>query len=251
MNYDQIKAFLDKEVQKRNNTFELSQNASADPVQIASIYKDEFISLICALFAYGNAKQIVKFLSSLDFSILNSSEEDIKKELKNKYYRFQTPHDIIAFFIALRRIKQENSLNDIFLKGYDKQNILTGVNEIINQINKHSNLQTHGFKFLISQKYNKTSNSTYKRWLMFLRWMVRKDNIDMGLWSGVSKANLLIPLDTHTHKVSLYYNLIQRKSYDFKAVLQLSDTLRSFDENDPIKYDFALYRLGQEKLFTN
>jgi uncharacterized protein (TIGR02757 family) len=76
--------------------------------------------------------------------------------------------------------------------------------------------------------------------------MVRSDEIDLGLWSGVDRSNLLIPLDTHTFNVSKKLGLLKRKSYDLKAVLELTDTLKSFDKSDPIKYDFALYRIGQE-----
>jgi uncharacterized protein (TIGR02757 family) len=77
--------------------------------------------------------------------------------------------------------------------------------------------------------------------------MVREDNIDLGLWKSVNKADLLLPLDTHTFSVSHSLGLLKRKTYDLKAVLELTDILKSFDKSDPIKYDFALYRIGQEK----
>ena len=80
---------------------------------------------------------------------------------------------------------------------------------------------------------------------MFLRWMVRDSDIDLGLFKRLPKNKLLIPLDVHTHKVSLALGLIKRRSYDFKAVADLSLKLREFDLDDPIKYDFALYRIGQ------
>jgi uncharacterized protein (TIGR02757 family) len=93
-----------------------------------------------------------------------------------------------------------------------------------------------------------TSAGTYKRYMMYLRWMVRKDALDMGLWSKIDKKDLLMPLDTHTFQVSRRLGLLNRKTYDMKASIELTDTLRTFDVTDPIKYDFALYRLGQEKL---
>jgi uncharacterized protein (TIGR02757 family) len=70
----------------------------------------------------------------------------------------------------------------------------------------------------------------------------------MGLWSKIDKKDLIIPLDTHTFQVSRRVGLLTRKSYDMRAALELTDRLRSFDPLDPIKYDFALYRLGQERL---
>ena len=90
-----------------------------------------------------------------------------------------------------------------------------------------------------------------KRYNMFLRWVVRNDELDLGLWSGIDTAHLLMPLDTHTHKVALKLGLMRRKSYDFKAVLELTENLRKFDAKDPIKYDFALYRLGQSKEYLD
>jgi len=83
---------------------------------------------------------------------------------------------------------------------------------------------------------------------MYFRWMVREDKLDLGLWSGIKKSNLIIPLDTHTHKVSLKLGLISRKSYDLKSAINLTNALKEFDNLDPIKYDFALYRIGQEGL---
>ncbi len=70
----------------------------------------------------------------------------------------------------------------------------------------------------------------------------------MGLWSKIDKRDLIIPLDTHTFNVSLRLGLLTRKTYDLKASLELTAKLREFDESDPIKYDFAIYRLGQENI---
>lgn len=91
-------------------------------------------------------------------------------------------------------------------------------------------------------------NGAYKRYNMFLRWMVREDNLDMGLWSKIDKKDLIIPLDTHTFKVSQKLGLLDRKTYDLKAAVMLTEKLKEFDSSDPVKYDFALYRLGQEKI---
>lgn len=217
---------------------------------MAHRYKDPTISLICALFAYGNVKQIVKFLDSLDFSLLNKSEEEIKEALKNHYYRFQKSEDVIALFIALKRVNEKSTLEDIFKIGYEKnRNVVEGINEIIKTLHVEYPHATQGYNFLISNITTKTKGAgALKRWMMFLRWMVRDDNIDMGLWSGVDKADLIIPLDTHTFNVSKKLGLLQRKSYDLQAAIELTETLKSFDASDPMKYDFALYRIGQEKI---
>ncbi len=246
---NKIKQMLDNEVINRNNNFELSYD-KADPLLIATRYRDETISLICALFAYGNAKLIVKFLDSLDFSLLDSSDEVIKKSLSKHYYRFQNSDDVVAIFIALKRLKKIDSIENLFYNGYkDNHDILDGLWSFISALKEVYPYESRGYKFLIGSVPKKVNSAgTYKRYLMYLRWMVRSDELDLGLWSKIDKKDLLMPLDTHTFKVSQKLGLLERKTYDMKATLELTDRLKSFDSLDPIKYDFALYRLGQEKV---
>lgn len=240
-----LKEILDYEMNCRNNSCELSDD-KPDPLMVAKRYNDETIALICAIFAYGNAKQIVKFLNSLDFSILESSEEKIKQELKHHYYRFQKPNDVVDIFIALKRLKEISSIEDIVANEYKKSgNILDGLNSLIENIkNISNNSKTQGFDFLVG---NKNSNSPHKRYMMYFRWMTRFDSLDMGLWSKIDKSDLILPLDTHTFHVCGKLGLLSRKTYDLKAALEATQSLKKFDKNDPIKYDFALYRIGQEK----
>lgn len=246
-----LKALLDAEVAKRARANELCEDR-LDPVMVARRYNDEFISLVCALFAYGNVKQIVKFLNSLDFNLLNDNEESIKERLKMYYYRFQTSSDIIAIFIALNRLKKISTLEKIFVEAYSKEkNPIDGINALIKNIYNIYNYNSSGYRFLVSTITTTTKGSgALKRWMLFLRWMVRRDGIDMGLWSGVDQKDLIIPLDTHTFNVSKALGLLDRKSYDLQSAIELTHTLREFDEADPLKYDFAIYRIGQEKLLT-
>ncbi|WP_072680939.1 TIGR02757 family protein [Arcobacter sp. LA11] len=250
-----IKALLDKEVSSRNSNCELSYD-KPDPLLVASRYKDEYTILLCALFAYGNAKLIVKFLDSLDFSLLDESEEKIDKELEGFYYRFQNSEDVKKIFKTFRQMKQEDSLNNIFLKGYKKENsVLEGLDSVINKIHSVANYKSKGFTFLVSKPFKRDKQGNikeigtapYKRWNMFLRWMVRNDELDLGLWREIDKKDLILPLDTHTFKVSQKLGLLKRKTYDLKSAIEITYKLKKFDMNDPIKYDFALYRIGQEK----
>ncbi|RXJ69295.1 TIGR02757 family protein [Halarcobacter ebronensis] len=252
----EIKELLDKEIALRNSDFELSYE-KPDPLLVAKRYEDEYIILLCALFAYGKASLIVKLLDNFDFSLLRQSEEKIDKELDRFYYRFQNNQDIKTIFKTFRRMKQENSLNEIFLKAYKKDNdILEGLDFLIENIYKYSNYDSQGFTFLISNRLKRDSkgkikemgNAPYKRWHMYLRWMVRLDSLDLGLWKGVEKSDLILPLDTHTFKVSQKLGLLDRKIYDLKSALLVTQKLKEFDVTDPIKYDFALYRIGQERI---
>ncbi|WP_457744457.1 DUF2400 family protein, partial [Sulfurimonas sp.] len=109
-----VKERLDAEVLKRNTTDEVSEE-KLDPILVAKRYNDPNIALICALFSYGNVAQIVKFLNGLDFSLLEKSNEEIKKNLQNHYYRFQKSEDIVALFIALKRLNAVTTIETLFV----------------------------------------------------------------------------------------------------------------------------------------
>lgn len=252
----ELKELLEKEASFRNSEDELNEQ-KPDPLFVAKRYKDEYISLICALFAYGKASLIVKFLNSLDFSILDKSEDVIRDSLKGYYYRFQSENDIQEFFIALSRLKKANSLNKLFISSYsNSKDICEGIDLLIKSIYEINPYDSRGYKFLLSSPFKrdkqnnikKIGNAAYKRWFMYLRWMVRNDNLDMGLWYDVNPKDLLLPLDTHTFNVSNKIGLINRKNCDLYASYLLTEKLKEFDKEDPIKFDFALYRIGQEKL---
>lgn len=81
---------------------------------------------------------------------------------------------------------------------------------------------------------------------MFLRWMVRQDDkgVDFGFWRQINPRQLLMPLDVHVDRIARRLGLIERKQTDWRTVLELTETLRHFDPEDPVKYDFALFGLG-------
>jgi uncharacterized protein (TIGR02757 family) len=88
--------------------------------------------------------------------------------------------------------------------------------------------------------------SAAKRINMFLRWMVRQDNagVDFGIWKSISASKLSCPLDVHSGNVARKLGLLTRKQNDSKALLELDNSLKLLDSNDPVKYDFALFGLG-------
>lgn len=242
-----LKLRLDEEVMRRNSYDEISLE-NPDPILIAREYKEEYTALVCALFAYGKVENIIKFLDSLDMHLLDADEKIIREKLGKHYYRFQNSEDIIQFFITLSRLKKEASLNSLFLLGYEKErDVIAGINMLLEKMLAINPYRSRGYGFLIGKITTKRKGSgALKRWNMYLRWMVRDDAIDMGLWSGVDTKDLLLPLDTHTFKMGHKFGLLKRKSYDLEAAWELTQKLKSFDGNDPVKYDFALYRLGQE-----
>ena len=95
--------------------------------------------------------------------------------------------------------------------------------------------------------------STCKRLNMYLRWMVRKDDrgVDFGIWNSIKPFDLVCPTDLHVERVARKLKLITRKQVDWLTATELTENLRQFDPQDPVKYDFALFGLGIEEHFQN
>ena len=92
--------------------------------------------------------------------------------------------------------------------------------------------------------------SACKRMHLMLRWLVRKDgNVDLGVWRRIPEYRLMIPLDVHVGRVARELGLLDRKQDDRVAVELLTDKLREFDINDPIRYDFALFGYGEQQKY--
>lgn len=243
----ELKARLDAEAAARDCEGELCESRP-DPLMIARRYNDEVIALACALFAYGSAVAIVKFLERLDFSLLDRDDSEIILECKTLYYRFQNSEDCAQFFITLKRLKDSGGANEAFIRGYGGNGTIGGLNALIDTLYALNDYRSSGYAFLIGKRIETIAKaSAMKRWMMYLRWMVRSGELDMGLWTDVRAADLIMPLDTHTFNVSQRLGLLKRRQCDLRAAIELTETLRGFDPDDPVKYDFALYRLGQEK----
>lgn len=86
--------------------------------------------------------------------------------------------------------------------------------------------------------------SAAKRLMLFLRWMVRNDELDLGLWKSLTPQDLIIPLDTHMMHISAILGLRNRKSADLTTALEITEGFRRINPEDPVKYDFCLTRLG-------
>ncbi len=226
--------------------YEIKDFIKNDPIQFPHKFKRkedvEIAGFISSLFAFGRRELFIKKLDYL-FSLANSPFELIndfrKYNLDNFIYRFIKNEDLIELLRILNKlyIQDKSSLEELF-NSKDRFNTVT--NYFYNNSNCSQNL---GFCFMFAKPSN---NSALKRLNMFLRWMVREGQVDFGIWKSIKKSELLIPLDTHVARISREFNLLKRKQNDFRAVLELTDKLKEFDENDPVKYDFALFGLGIE-----
>jgi len=93
-------------------------------------------------------------------------------------------------------------------------------------------------------KENESNGSACKRLNLALRWLVRKDSVDLGLWKSIKPSELYIPLDVHVARTTRKLGLLKRKSNDKRAVIELTEKLRTYCADDPVKYDFALFGMG-------
>lgn len=242
------KTELDELVKK----YETTEFIKTDPIQMPHKFPDkkdiELVGFISSLFAFGSRKVFIKKLEYL-FSKMNNQPVDyIKnsdfKELQGFQYRFAKDVDIIAILNILKKLYNEsNGLEELFTYGYNQNRTIIEMLQVVSDYfyqNADKNIQ-NGFYFMIANPKNK---GAMKRLNMYLRWMVRNSDVDFGLWNFIKKSELLIPLDTHVAQVSREMNLLNRKSNDFRAVVELTDKLKEFDPKDPVKYDFAIYAKG-------
>lgn len=223
-----------------------------DPIQFPHRFKDnpdvEIAAFIASLFAYGNRKVFVKKLNELFKIMQNKPLEFVlnfnPKTLKNFNYRFAKDFDIIEVFNILKKMyTDDGGLKSLFKYGYNlDKSILTMLQVVTDYF--YSNVKNEvgmGFYHLIP---NPKNGGAMKRMNMFLRWMVRKGPVDLGIWDFIPTSELLIPIDVHVSKISREMGLLNRNSNDFKAVLELTQNLKKMDPNDPIKFDFAMFGLG-------
>jgi len=246
-----IKKLLDTKFEEFN-TLDFIKN---DPIQIPKLFtKKEDIEIsgfLTSTIAWGQRKTIIKNAKKLitlmdnapyDF-IINHKQKDLSRFNNFKHRTFNSD-DCIFFMSSLQNIyKNHRGLENAFFIDNDKN--------IINSITKFRNIFFETPHLKRTQKHisNTEKNSAAKRINMFLRWMIRNDNknVDFGIWKHFSPSQLLIPLDVHTSNVSRKLGLLTRKQNDLKSVIELTNNLKKFDKNDPVKYDFALFGLGVTK----
>lgn len=234
--------------------------SSKDPVWNLHNFSEpediELAGLITAAFSYGSVDQINAFTGQLfkktgknlhEFTINFSKHKD-KKYFNGLYYRFNSQNDIIDMFYTLQKsIYKYGRLKNLFLTGYceNDSNILNALSKFTSLLNKNIPAANGSYyHYLFTDPQNK---STCKRMNLFLRWMVRKDEIDTGLWSEIGSDKLIMPVDTHIARISKSLGLLKRKTIDLKFAVDLTQKLKEFDRTDPVKYDFALCHIGVDK----
>lgn len=255
--FDDLKGFLDLKVEQFNQPDFIENDPISIPHQYSKKQDIEITAFWAAVLAWGQRVTIIskceELFQSMDNAphdfILNHSEGDLKKFLGFKHRTFNAT-DTLYFIEFLKNFyKTHASLEVGFLSGINAQddNVKNGL------INFHDTFFSLPDAPERTKKHIATParKSACKRLNMFLRWMVRKDDngVDFGLWSEIQATQLICPCDVHVDRVARKLGLITRKQTDWQTAVELTNNLKKFDNQDPVKYDFALFGLGVEEKF--
>jgi uncharacterized protein (TIGR02757 family) len=255
--FEDLKDFLDLKVEQFNQPNFIENDPISIPHQYSKKQDIEITAFWAAVLAWGQRVTIINKCEELfrsmdnaphDF-ILNHSENDLKKFLGFKHRTFNAT-DTLYFISFLQNFyKTHESLEAAFITGVHEQdvNIETGLIEFHNQFFSLPDAPDRTKKHIATP----ARKSACKRLNMFLRWMVRKDDngVDFGLWNKIQMNQLICPCDVHVDRIGRKLGLISRKQTDWQTAVALTNNLKEFDPQDPVKYDFALFGLGVEEKF--
>lgn len=249
-----LKAQLEKIYSQYSNL----KNTS-DPLHLIHQLNDkkdiEVFAFLSSVIAYGSITQINKVLSEF---LKASNHKPYKFILtfseKNKIYfkhRFYSQQDLKNLIILLKLIlKEYDTIGNYFKQFYSTEhptvkNSISGFsNSILKYYENNFGKPGRGVKFMFPVP---EKGSACKRMNLFLRWMVRKDNLDFGLWKFIPTDKLIIPVDTHIANISYELGLTKRKNITWKMAEEITNNLRKFDKDDPVRYDYALCHYDMTK----
>lgn len=242
-------------------TFDAS-TLTPDPLELVLRYErredQEVAGLLAAAFAYGRADIVVRnvggVLDRMGASpaawLLSRAGDRFDRRgaaaaMRGFAHRFHKTPDLVALLERIAfALHRHGSLGGLFRSVYDgtdrdiAPSLARFVDALIAGGPDHA---PPSLRYLLTSP---ADGSACKRMNLFLRWMVRRESPDLGLWRFVDPSKLVMPLDTHVHRISTFLGLNARKSADWKAARELTDRLARFDAGDPVRYDFAICRLG-------
>ena len=224
-----------------------------DPLEFLHNYENpadrEIVGLVAASLAYGRVAQILKSVSRILECmgpspyryVLTITPETLKKDFSDFTHRFATGSHLAALLKGIKQVMEEHgSLYTCFLKGVseDDNTVFPGLVYFVRNLTSNGKQKT-GHLIPDPQR-----GSACKRLNLFLRWMVRRDRVDPGGWEEVPVSKLIIPLDTHMHRIGCFFGFTERKQADLRTAIEITEGFRDIRPEDPVRYDFALTRLG-------
>ena len=230
-----------------------------DPVKFVHRWEDprerELAGILAAAFAYGSVvlifRAVERILEPMGTSPRAFLERfDAKRDARlyrGFRHRFHGEKDLVLFLTLLSRaIREHGSLRELFANGVraDDPHVGPALSRFVASILAGAKVPARSpVRYLLSSP---ADGSACKRMLLYLRWMLRpEDGVDVGAWEGVvPPSKLVIPLDTHTFRITRYLGLTARTQGDWRAAEEVTAALAALDPEDPVRYDFALCRLG-------
>jgi len=254
MKMDDLKILLEAEVERHNTHMFIEKDPILIPHEFSLKQDIEISAFWTAILAWGQrvtiinkAKELFALMDNAPYDfIINHTEKQRKRFDAFKHRTFNYTDTLYFLDFLQRHYKENESLESAFLnRAAVCMNVEDSLIRFRDQFFKVEYAPQRTFKHIASPAIN----SSCKRLNMFLRWMVRSDDngVDFGLWKNISSSQLMIPLDVHVAKSSRQLGLLKRKQNDWKAVKELTEVLRGFDSQDPVKYDFALFGMGLVK----
>ncbi|WP_035070953.1 TIGR02757 family protein [Anditalea andensis] len=252
---ENLKAFLEEKVAFYNNPDFILLDPVSIPHRFSKKQDIEIAGFFSAILAWGQRKTIINKCLELmemmdnaphDF-ILNHAENDLKPFLKFKHRTFNDIDTLYFLHFLSAFYKKNESLEIAFTKGYSEdKNVMYDLLINFRQFFFNDPLAPRRTTKHIATPARKAA---CKRINMFLRWMVRNDDngVDFGIWKTINPSQLICPCDVHVDRVARKLGLITRKQTDWLTAIELTENLRKFDADDPVKYDFALFGLGVEE----
>ncbi len=223
-----------------------------DPLEFLYPYEDirdrEIVALIASSLAYGRVAQILKSVSNAlermpdpYAFLMRSSKAKLRHAFEGFKHRFTTGEELASLLHGAKRvIKRHGSLQACFTEGLrdDHETITPALDKFANALAEESGLE---HSHLIPSP---SKGSACKRLNLFLRWMIRQDEVDPGGWYNVPPRKLVVPVDTHMHRIGLALGMTGRKQADRKAATEITNAFKLIAPEDPVRYDFALTRPG-------
>jgi uncharacterized protein (TIGR02757 family) len=247
-----IKSILD-DVRAR---CDVAARLAADPVGVVHRYDDpldqELVGLVAACIAFGNVKTIRAKLDDALERIGPSPTKAADKPqrlfalLDGWVHRVFRGEDIARLLIGARRVqKKSGSLGARFAMELEaKKTMRDALAAWCDAIRDGGALRSKTRRGPSHLLPDPRGPSASKRLFLYLRWMIRPaDGVDLGLWD-VPTSRLLVPVDTHIHKLSRNLGFTARNDLSWKTAEEITEKLARFDANDPVKYDFSLCHMG-------
>lgn len=220
--------------------------------QYTAVEDREVAGLIASCLAYGRVNQILKSVATVlgrlgpspAAFVASASDRFLKESFADFRHRFSTGEDVARLLMGARDVMgRHGSLGECFLKTYryGEDTILPGLALFVDALST----SFEGCPNSLLPRPQK--GSACKRLNLFLRWMVRRDRVDLGVWDRVAPARLIIPLDTHMHRIAIDLGFTKSRCATMKTALEITRAFRRIDPDDPVRYDFALTRSGIRK----